>query len=141
MRSPARANVKSADSGDDVQTAGRFKVRRPVTPAGALLTTSTVMATDWAVAPEGTIAVRGVWLTATAGTTRSSRSCSPYGTIARRRIPTVRRRTVAPATSYRAPAVSGGSAAGRNMSKMAPTADRDSASDAPWEDGRADGVP
>src|SRR4029079_2071613 len=88
MRSPARANVKSADSGDDVQTAGRFKVRRPVTPAGALLTTSTGMETDWAVAPEGTIAVRGVWLTATAGTTRSSRSSSPYGTRGAGRLTT-----------------------------------------------------
>ena len=83
-RSPAREKANGALSGDEVQPAGSRSATLPRAPtafaAGAtLLTISTRTSKGLSRDASGTIAVRGVTLTTSAGTTASSCSTVPYG--------------------------------------------------------------
>ena len=99
LRSPACVKRKSTPAGRAVHPAagGSFSVSRPLSPSGLLFTISTASLTVPPVI--GTIGDRGVTFTASAGTTISSRSSSPYGRCGSRRWTGAAARTATPLTA------------------------------------------
>src|SRR5262249_27508257 len=95
--SPARENVNGTLVGDDVQPRGSLSVNVPEerdpAPTTRLLISSTETSRCLSGDASGMIAVRGVTLTASGGTTISSRSSSPYGSCSSRRRTAVRTAT------------------------------------------------
>ena len=85
-RSPPRPNENGRAAGSEVQPAGSRNVTCPVEAASALCRSDTSTSTRLMVADEGTTAWVGDSITARRGTLRTSRSTSPYGSLASRRL-------------------------------------------------------